>query len=318
MTNSTKEVRSDRIIFFGDSNSFLTSIIFSELVKSLEGRGDFTLAGIVDTANNHYRNIVLDRAWSWVKNHIFRVNGPCFDCFLKEVNELSLNSILFVPEGGDITDSVFLEEIRKLKPTVALVVGCPKKFSNDLLRLFEYAVNYHDSLLPKYRGLKATPWSVYFNEKLTGYSFHLMNEKFDEGNIVIQEALDVNNKSIHELNILKARKASKNIDSLLDLIKARDRGRPQKGVSSYYGMKDFKKITSLRSLTEIPEDEMLRRIRAFGGVMILDKNYGYIRVTDIEFVNGKARIKKLGDINPRVYIVSKWLMTRLQRLAGCV
>ena len=54
-----------------------------------------------------------------------------------------------------------------------------------------YAINYHDSLLPKYAGLNATSWAIINNEKEHGISWHLMNEHIDEGDIISQVSFPI-------------------------------------------------------------------------------------------------------------------------------
>jgi amino acid adenylation domain-containing protein len=49
-----------------------------------------------------------------------------------------------------------------------------------------YAINFHNSPLPKYAGLNATTWAILNNEKTYGVSWHLMNETVDAGDILKQ------------------------------------------------------------------------------------------------------------------------------------
>lgn len=55
-----------------------------------------------------------------------------------------------------------------------------------------YAVNFHGSLLPKYRGRSPHIWAIINNEKETGITAHLMTEGCDEGDIIYQEAIPIN------------------------------------------------------------------------------------------------------------------------------
>lgn len=60
-----------------------------------------------------------------------------------------------------------------------------------LNRASKLAINYHDSLLPKYAGLNATSWAILHNEKEHGITWHVMNEKIDEGDIINQTKFPV-------------------------------------------------------------------------------------------------------------------------------
>lgn len=57
----------------------------------------------------------------------------------------------------------------------------------DILSLAKNAaVNFHGSLLPKYRGRTPHVWAIINGEKESGITAHLMNEECDEGDIVKQ------------------------------------------------------------------------------------------------------------------------------------
>ncbi len=51
-------------------------------------------------------------------------------------------------------------------------------------------INVHYSLLPKYRGLHSTVWAILNDEDYLGFTIHLMNDNFDDGNIIYQKAFE--------------------------------------------------------------------------------------------------------------------------------
>lgn len=57
---------------------------------------------------------------------------------------------------------------------------------NVLNRASGYAINFHGSLLPKYRGRTPHVWAIINGETKTGVTAHLMNAKCDDGDIVKQ------------------------------------------------------------------------------------------------------------------------------------
>ncbi|MCF8494378.1 MAG: amino acid adenylation domain-containing protein, partial [Rickettsiaceae bacterium] len=67
-----------------------------------------------------------------------------------------------------------------------------KILSNSILQLPRFcAINYHDSLLPKYAGVNATSWAILNNEKVHGISWHKMEEAIDHGCILKQSTFPV-------------------------------------------------------------------------------------------------------------------------------
>lgn len=53
------------------------------------------------------------------------------------------------------------------------------------------AVNFHGSLLPKYRGRTPHVWAIINNEHKTGISSHFISEGCDEGDIITQEEVSI-------------------------------------------------------------------------------------------------------------------------------
>ncbi|ACU06134.1 methionyl-tRNA formyltransferase [Pedobacter heparinus] len=54
-----------------------------------------------------------------------------------------------------------------------------------------YAINFHGSLLPKYRGRTPHVWAIINNEIQTGITAHLISKNCDEGDIVYQEVIPI-------------------------------------------------------------------------------------------------------------------------------
>lgn len=64
-----------------------------------------------------------------------------------------------------------------------------------LRRPRKLAINYHDSLLPKYSGVHATSWAILNQEKIHGITWHEMTKRVDAGKILKQV-----NIPIHEMD----------------------------------------------------------------------------------------------------------------------
>ena len=99
------------------------------------------------------------------------------------------NLPVFQPEK--LRDPEFLEELRKLNADVFVVVA----FRMMPKVLFEMpkmgTFNLHASLLPDYRGAAPINYAVINGEKKTGATTFFINEKIDEGNILLQEEIPV-------------------------------------------------------------------------------------------------------------------------------
>lgn len=110
------------------------------------------------------------------------------------------NIPVFQPEK--LRNPEFLEELRKLDADVFVVVA----FRMMPKTLFEMpkmgTFNLHASLLPDYRGAAPINYAVINGEEKTGATTFFINEKIDEGNILLQEEIpvleDENAGSLHD------------------------------------------------------------------------------------------------------------------------
>lgn len=98
--------------------------------------------------------------------------------------------------------SQFLDIVGELKPDLAILVAygmiIPKLALDKVKRGF---INVHPSLLPKYRGPSPVQTALLDNQKKTGVSIILLDEKVDHGPLIAQKSVVIsandNNQSLH-------------------------------------------------------------------------------------------------------------------------
>lgn len=115
-----------------------------------------------------------------------------------------------------------------------------KILTRDELKIARVAaINYHDSLLPKYAGVNATTWSIMNGEQEHGITWHLINEGIDCGDIVYQGRFALNeNETALTLNLRCFEEAVKGFCEILDSIELHELTtikQPNEG-RSYYGI----------------------------------------------------------------------------------
>ncbi len=54
-----------------------------------------------------------------------------------------------------------------------------------------YAINYHDAPLPRYAGIHSTSWAILNNEKTHGITWHIMSAVVDEGDVIEQAIIPI-------------------------------------------------------------------------------------------------------------------------------
>ncbi len=124
---------------------------------------------------------------------------------------------LFQPEK--LRNPEFLEDIKSLNADVFVVVAfrmMPQMlFSIPPMGTF----NLHASLLPDYRGAAPINFAIINGETKSGATTFFINEKIDEGNILLQEEIDIlpedNAGSLHDkLMVMGAELIVKTLDGL--------------------------------------------------------------------------------------------------------
>ena len=108
---------------------------------------------------------------------------------------------------------------------MALSCYCGTIWKAELLGALPQAVNYHDGLLPEYKGVGATSFSIYNGEATSGFTFHRMTEGIDAGAILVQGAVAVDEHStMGDVDRRKRQATVAALPRVFDLVAANDPG----------------------------------------------------------------------------------------------
>ena len=91
----------------------------------------------------------------------------------------------------NFTDEEFVSNLRKLNPDIFIVVAFKKLPSQIFMIPKNGSINLHASLLPKYRGAAPIFHALLNGEKETGITTFFINEKIDQGMILLQEKIQI-------------------------------------------------------------------------------------------------------------------------------
>jgi len=107
------------------------------------------------------------------------------------VKELALAKSLPLQQPDKIkSDPVFFSFLRALSPELIVVVAYGKILPETILNIPCYGcINVHASLLPKYRGAAPIQWALLNGEKETGVTIMRLNPFLDQGEIILQEKI---------------------------------------------------------------------------------------------------------------------------------
>ena len=107
------------------------------------------------------------------------------------VKQYALDHSLPVLQPEKLRNPEFLEQLRALQADIFVVVAfrmLPKEvWAMPPMGTF----NLHASLLPQYRGAAPINWAIINGEKETGVTTFLLNERIDEGEILLQQSTPI-------------------------------------------------------------------------------------------------------------------------------
>ena len=127
------------------------------------------------------------------RNYTFPINIKLVVCNNKNAKGILLakkNSIpcLIIDTKKRNFENIILLEIKKKNISLICLAGYMKIISKKFIRSFgKKIINIHPSLLPKFKGLDTFKRILNENEKKTGCSVHNVDEKLDNGKIILQK-----------------------------------------------------------------------------------------------------------------------------------
>ena len=106
------------------------------------------------------------------------------------IKKVALEHTLLILQPENIGES--LEEIRALNPDIIITCAYGQILPYDILQMPRLGcINVHASLLPKYRGGAPIHRAIIDGAEETGITIMYMNESMDGGDIISQEAIDI-------------------------------------------------------------------------------------------------------------------------------
>jgi methionyl-tRNA formyltransferase len=94
--------------------------------------------------------------------------------------------------SDDVNADPFVERIRQLEPDLFLIAGCSQILRVSLRSAARLGVvNFHPSLLPRYRGKEPLFWALLAGETRTGCTAHHATDAVDAGPILLQREVAI-------------------------------------------------------------------------------------------------------------------------------
>lgn len=102
--------------------------------------------------------------------------------------------------SDDINSTEFVDKIRNLNIDLLLCAAYPQIFKESILSIApKGAINFHPSLLPKYRGAHPHFWAILNGEVSSGITAHYMTVNIDDGDIIAQISYEIKDLNYSQL-----------------------------------------------------------------------------------------------------------------------
>lgn len=112
---------------------------------------------------------------------------------LDKAMQYDVPSVIFTRD--QLNDGTVLERLREFNADLIVLAGFLLKFPADIIAAYpDKVINIHPALLPKYGGKGMYGMNVHRavlenKEKESGISIHYVNDNYDEGSIIFQQAV---------------------------------------------------------------------------------------------------------------------------------
>jgi methionyl-tRNA formyltransferase len=102
------------------------------------------------------------------------------------------NNILVYQPEKIRKDANAVQKIKEIGPDLIVVHGFGQIIPRSIIYLPRHnSLNVHFSLLPRYRGASPVQWAILNGDSKTGVTIFELNEKMDEGDLLIQEEITI-------------------------------------------------------------------------------------------------------------------------------
>lgn len=188
-------------------------------------------------------------------------------------------------------DKELIEMMKLSKPDFLVVVSFGEILSKEILDIpLKASINGHASLLPKYRGASPIQTAILNGDKTTGVTTMLMSIGLDEGDILEQEKIDIEDKETQSSLFEKLKKI--NAELMIRTLKNFDNITPIKqDEQNATKSKIIKKEDGLLDLENENAKEIYQKVYAYNPwpSAYLKNINGILKIWDVDYVDDNIK-----------------------------
>ena len=198
----------------------------------------------------------------------------------------------------DVNSNESIALLSEFNPDIIFSVYYTQILKEEILRLSKYAINFHPSLLPEYRGTAPLIWQIVNGKETTGITAHQMTSRVDVGKIYIQREIKISPQdtgyTLHKKTAIICAEIFGEVLSLF--LDGKLHGYKMKGKGSYYSSKS-PQVHRLDPKTQTVE-QVYNIVRALAkplpGACYIENDTTYLvnKVTVVDNANFKESKKR--------------------------
>jgi len=194
-----------RILFITQEDPFYVKVFFEEFFKLYKDKSNILGVVICPTMN---KKSLLKLVKQMLDFYGFRDFLIILSRFItlktakENLRQLCAHNQIPVYKEKNINGDTFIKHWQNKSIDVIVSVAAPQIFKKNLLDLPKWGcINIHHAKLPHYRGMMPNFWQMYYSEKNAGISVHKINQRIDEGEIILQKEVPLveQNESLDSL-----------------------------------------------------------------------------------------------------------------------
>jgi methionyl-tRNA formyltransferase len=184
---------------------------------------------------------------------------------VSDINSICRRNGITLLWCNDVNQGSFLKTLEILKPELILCAAYPQVFSGPLLTIAKKgAINFHPSLLPKFRGAHPHYWAIATGAEQGGLTAHFMTESLDAGPVIAQIPLPIGNLYYSEYYRTIVEHTPLLVGKVAEFLSAGKSPIPQIGEGSYFrNDREIHHRIFWRTMTATTIWNLIRSERAF-------------------------------------------------------
>jgi len=194
-----------KILFITQEDPFYIKIFFEKFLENFKDKEEIKGVVICRTMGKSFKKLITQMynfygpldfvrmGFRYVRNKILAncLGMTKYKKFYDLKQVLKFYNIPVI-RCSNINNGDFISSLRNMEIDLIISVAAPQIFKEQILSLPKLGcINIHNAKLPSYRGMLPNFWNMYNDEKYSAITIHTMDNKIDQGKIILQKEFEI-------------------------------------------------------------------------------------------------------------------------------